>query len=202
MTCKFDKAWQGLCGKECVGDFCEDHLGIKCRCGKQATSECSETPSLVCGVPLCGDLYCKAEHDFAEHSIFLVDSKFGCEIALISLAEYATLPKEDLLKAIAAIKQKTLTTKGLYQKNLSDRFESRLPFFKQSLLTYYFYKTFVENDLFFIPKSTEVVYEEIESENKWILGLEKEGIKKVFAFTYIEPKERFDIGDFSVEALS
>jgi hypothetical protein len=57
VTCRFDKAWVGKCGKEAdESGFCEEHKGIKCvSCGAQATRECPETIGLVCGAPLCDD---------------------------------------------------------------------------------------------------------------------------------------------------
>ena len=54
--CKFDKAWIGKCKEQPMDDFCNTHKGIKCcSCGEQATGECNETNTLVCGAPLCDD---------------------------------------------------------------------------------------------------------------------------------------------------
>lgn len=53
-TCIFVKAWIGYCGKQCQGDYCEEHLKEKCSsCGEQANRTCSHTHGLVCGAPLC-----------------------------------------------------------------------------------------------------------------------------------------------------
>lgn len=66
--CKFDMAWIGKCFKDTNSKFCSKHEGIKCCiCGKQATHECPETMSLVCGFPLCDDPKCKAEHNYKAH---------------------------------------------------------------------------------------------------------------------------------------
>ncbi len=62
--CIFEQAWIGLCSKNAVADqvVCSDHLGTKCRCGAQATRECSNAGSFVCGRPLCN------EHQCPQHS--------------------------------------------------------------------------------------------------------------------------------------
>lgn len=62
--CIFDQAWIGLCSNEALTghSVCSDHLGIQCRCGAQATRECSNAGSLVCGRPLCD------EHKCLQHS--------------------------------------------------------------------------------------------------------------------------------------
>lgn len=56
-TCVFNKAWIGPCGDEAdASGFCATHRGLKCvSCKKQATRECDEAGSLVCGYPLCDD---------------------------------------------------------------------------------------------------------------------------------------------------
>jgi hypothetical protein len=53
--CKFDRAWIGACGAECGEEtYCLAHRKVKCTvCGEQATHECPEAGSLVCGYPLC-----------------------------------------------------------------------------------------------------------------------------------------------------
>lgn len=55
--CRFDKAWVGKCNEPAdESGYCETHKGIKCvSCGAQATHECPETGTLVCGAPLCDD---------------------------------------------------------------------------------------------------------------------------------------------------
>lgn len=58
MSCKFDNAWQGNCGKHTEGDdlYCLEHKELKCcSCGEPATHTCSETGQFVCGAPLCDD---------------------------------------------------------------------------------------------------------------------------------------------------
>ncbi len=57
-SCKFNKAWIGLCGKEPVNErgMCPEHAVKKCvSCGKPATRECSHTGQFVCGYSLCDD---------------------------------------------------------------------------------------------------------------------------------------------------
>ena len=55
MTCQYDIAWYGKCGKG-EGEFCEKHAQVKCvSCGAQATHECCYTGQFVCGAPLCND---------------------------------------------------------------------------------------------------------------------------------------------------
>lgn len=69
--CIFNRAWIGKCGKPAIGDdnpftqdinesdYCDDHRDKKCRCGAQATHECSNTIGpMVCGMPLCDDCRC------------------------------------------------------------------------------------------------------------------------------------------------
>lgn len=56
--CRFNMAWVGHCNQPCVGDICEKHAKKKCRCGKQATRECSHAGQFVCGAPLCDDCKC------------------------------------------------------------------------------------------------------------------------------------------------
>lgn len=55
--CKFQKAWIGQCCKPIhENGMCEEHSKVKCvSCGAQATHECPETGTLVCGAPLCDD---------------------------------------------------------------------------------------------------------------------------------------------------
>lgn len=63
-NCKYVLAWIGKCGAECDGDFCKKHQGIKCSsCGGQATGECEDAGSLVCGSPLCDD--CEGYQDLS-----------------------------------------------------------------------------------------------------------------------------------------
>lgn len=54
--CRFGVAWVGDCKKPAdETGFCEKHKEIKCRCGRQAVSECSSVVGpLVCGWPTCG----------------------------------------------------------------------------------------------------------------------------------------------------
>lgn len=57
-TCKFDKAWIGLCGQPSTDGSgrCLEHAKVKCAvCGNLATRECEHTGQFVCGVPLCDD---------------------------------------------------------------------------------------------------------------------------------------------------
>ena len=56
-TCKFNKAWIGLCKAPCEGEFCDEHKEKKCvSCGAPATHECDETMGpFVCGCYLCAD---------------------------------------------------------------------------------------------------------------------------------------------------
>jgi hypothetical protein len=63
--CKYSLAWRGDCGNETKeGDYCSEHSEIKCcSCGNQATHECHETGSFVCGAPLCGE----CEHTICEN---------------------------------------------------------------------------------------------------------------------------------------
>lgn len=57
-TCEFDLAWIGAC-KKVVKDgelFCEKHLKEKCwKCDKQATGQCDDAGSFVCGMPQCAE---------------------------------------------------------------------------------------------------------------------------------------------------
>ena len=64
--CEFDRAWIGPCGSQHNSQvetttgkvFCDKHLGLKCvSCKQQATHECPETLSLVCGYPLCDNCH-------------------------------------------------------------------------------------------------------------------------------------------------
>jgi hypothetical protein len=62
LKCIFHPAWQSKCNKDVVagGTCCEEHSKVKCSvCEKQATRECEETSSLVCGAPLCATCSCK-----------------------------------------------------------------------------------------------------------------------------------------------
>lgn len=54
--CIFSKAWGRVCNAIIsYGDkYCYEHSLEKCKCGKQATHECSGySGSWVCGYPLC-----------------------------------------------------------------------------------------------------------------------------------------------------
>jgi hypothetical protein len=58
--CQFMRAWAGQCASLAFQDgFCERHQKKRCWCGKQATSECPEATSLVCGAPLCDEHVCQ-----------------------------------------------------------------------------------------------------------------------------------------------
>lgn len=75
--CKFDIAWRGNCGKDTLGDsdYCQEHLGVKCSvCGEQATHECSETSSFVCGTALCDKAECITEHNRTIHKLSTKDT--------------------------------------------------------------------------------------------------------------------------------
>jgi len=56
--CEFIVAWVGKCNKESQEKFCKQHKDIECKCGKQATHECSQTSQFVCGKPLCNECKC------------------------------------------------------------------------------------------------------------------------------------------------
>ena len=72
--CNFNIAWVGRCKEPVVGangsdnpfvddseelDYCKKHLAVKCKCGKQATRNCSDTIGpMVCGAPLCDECRC------------------------------------------------------------------------------------------------------------------------------------------------
>jgi hypothetical protein len=63
LTCVFDEAWRGKCGKPASGEpaLCEKHRDAErysCWCGEQAVKECSVASSFVCGRPLCADHGC------------------------------------------------------------------------------------------------------------------------------------------------
>jgi hypothetical protein len=74
-TCKFMIAWVGRCKSPPVGshesknpfledviegEYCEKHMERICKCGKQATHDCSDTIGpMICGAPLCDDCECK-----------------------------------------------------------------------------------------------------------------------------------------------
>ena len=61
--CKFIKSWIGPCKKETVNgtDYCEEHEGLQCFCGNQATYDCMETVgAFVCGMNLCPE--CEKDH--------------------------------------------------------------------------------------------------------------------------------------------
>ena len=65
MKCKFDLAWIGPCGKDCDGDYCSEHLGVKCVVtGKQATHECPHAGQFVCGYPLSDE----ARHGYGQEA--------------------------------------------------------------------------------------------------------------------------------------
>jgi hypothetical protein len=54
--CKFTPAYSSRCQRPCIGDYCEEHDGIKCGvCGNQAVHGCHYCGQFVCGFPLCGD---------------------------------------------------------------------------------------------------------------------------------------------------
>lgn len=56
MTCTFQRAWQGTCGKPTADGYrCDEHKDLLCAsCGAPATSTCDETQGpCVCGNPLC-----------------------------------------------------------------------------------------------------------------------------------------------------
>lgn len=62
-NCKFIRAWIGPCNKETEGKFCEEHDALRCSgCGVPAVKECSDTSTVICGVPLCNDCEHKYEN--------------------------------------------------------------------------------------------------------------------------------------------
>lgn len=66
--CQFDKAWVGYCKEPTLPDqkFCAKHIKEKCAsCGEQATKECPEAGSLVCGAPLCDN--CEGYQDTSQN---------------------------------------------------------------------------------------------------------------------------------------
>jgi hypothetical protein len=58
--CNYNLAWIGKCKNSNVEgeSYCKEHLNKRCKCGKQATHECSIASSLVCGYPLCDICKC------------------------------------------------------------------------------------------------------------------------------------------------
>lgn len=63
QSCQFIKSWIGQCKKETINgtDYCKEHEGVKCFCGKQATYDCAETVgSFTCGMNLCPE--CEKDH--------------------------------------------------------------------------------------------------------------------------------------------
>lgn len=62
--CKFQPAWQPLCGKPSKRDICDEHLKMKCGiCGDQAYLECDMAGSVTCGYRLCSyDSSCARKH--------------------------------------------------------------------------------------------------------------------------------------------
>ena len=57
MSCRFDKAWQGPCGKPSEGDYCPEHAGLVCVVtGRQATHTCSFAGQFVCGANLADNV--------------------------------------------------------------------------------------------------------------------------------------------------
>lgn len=59
--CKFSLAYRGSCDRPSIGDFCDNHLKVKCVCcGEQADQECDQT----LGPLICGDFLCSnCEHE-------------------------------------------------------------------------------------------------------------------------------------------
>lgn len=55
--CPFVIAWVGFCEKP-GNPYCEEHSKARCHCGSQATHECSDASSLVCGALLCDNCRC------------------------------------------------------------------------------------------------------------------------------------------------
>lgn len=56
--CTFNLSWIGWCKKDGF-PFCDEHKKEHCRvCEKQATRQCSNAGSLVCGLPLCESCKC------------------------------------------------------------------------------------------------------------------------------------------------
>lgn len=52
-ACVYNLAWIGPCSKP-GKPYCNEHAVTRCcSCGAQATHQCPETYSLVCGYPLC-----------------------------------------------------------------------------------------------------------------------------------------------------
>lgn len=63
--CNYTEAWKGECTNPPIKgmDYCSWHINIFCvACGKQATHQCDEMSSMVCGTPLCDSRECKINH--------------------------------------------------------------------------------------------------------------------------------------------
>jgi len=62
IECSFVMSWAGMCHvkhPKSEGKFCARHRGLKCRCGRAASTDCdSVIGPMVCGMPLCGRCRC------------------------------------------------------------------------------------------------------------------------------------------------
>lgn len=78
--CVFNLAYIGPCNKPCKDEFCEEHIGLKCKdCVNQADHQCEHASSLVCGRDLCKDhAFCKYHDEIVYKRGNDVFSRTGC----------------------------------------------------------------------------------------------------------------------------
>ena len=64
FKCLYKRAWtDNPCDVDCNQSYCDYHLQRKCKCGSQATHDCSEfSGSFICGYPICENRKCEHYH--------------------------------------------------------------------------------------------------------------------------------------------